>query len=79
MDLLRTHYKFQVDGNATPPAQAIILSKIPKISTVIVWRKAMITDNMQKLLSYAGTFEEDYGVQFLDVRRMYIIEDMISS
>lgn len=61
------------------PAEAITMSKIANISTVIQRHKVTFADTMPSLLSYVSALEEDYGVRVVDVHMKNIVEDMISS
>lgn len=45
----------------------------------IVRRKATFTDKMRSILGYERTSVKGYGVHFVDVRIMYIVEDKMSS
>lgn len=72
-------YALLVDSMPILPAVAIKLSKDANISTVSVRRKAIFTDTIHILLSYAQVFKADYGVRFVNVRVLDIVEAIKSS
>lgn len=55
------------------------LSKIANISTTIVRREATLTYTMQRFLRYMSAFGESYGVRFVGVLVLDIVEDMMFS
>lgn len=78
-ETLRICYVFWVNGKPISPVQVIILSKIEIVLTVIMRREATSTEIMKSVLSYARSFNENYGVHFFDVRIIDILEDMMFS
>lgn len=75
---LRLCYAFYVDGKVISRAQAMILRTIAKIRTVNMRSDAAFTYMMPSLLSYARALEENYGVCFVAVHIMDIMEDVMS-
>lgn len=69
------YYKFRFDGEVRFADQVIMLRKIVRISTEIVECQATFRDMRQSLLSYARAYKEDYGIPFVDMRMMDIVED----
>lgn len=59
--------------------QAIKLSKITNILTVIVRYETSIEDTRQSVLNYARWFEEDDAVRFVTARVLDTVDDIISS
>lgn len=76
---LRMWYAFRVEGKRISQALANKLSKIFNISAVIERLEATHKDSMEILLIYARSFDEDYGVRFVDAGIKEIMEAMISS
>lgn len=76
---LRIRYAFLVEGKLIWTAQLIKLNKISKISIGIVRHEAKFKDIMRSVLGYSQAFEQDYGVGFVDVSIIDILEDMMSS
>lgn len=70
---------FQASGKPISRTQAIKLSKIVNTSTAIVRREATFSDMNQNMLGYVQAFEEYRSLWFVDVRIVYIVEDMMSS
>lgn len=79
VDTLPMYHVFQVDGKVILTARAMKLSKIANTSTVIVRHKATFIDHQQSILSDAQVFGEDYSVRFINVCKMYIVYDVMSS
>lgn len=71
-------YAFQNGGKATLPAQLKELRKIAKISRAIIRHEVAFTHKMQSLLRYSQEFEEHYGVRFVGVAMMDIVETTMS-
>lgn len=67
-------YVFRVDGKEISPAHAMNLRIIANILKAIMRRKEIFTDSLLCELSNAPALEEGYGVRFIDVRIMNIIE-----
>lgn len=75
----RMFYTYRADCKAISSAQAIRWSKISKLFTAIVPRKATFVRTMQSLLSYVEEFDEDYNVRSVDVRITDVMDDMMYS
>lgn len=72
-------YVLCVEGKSIASVQETILSMIEHISTPIVRSKNIFTVIMKSLLRYTREFEETYGVWFVDLRTMDIVENAIPS
>lgn len=71
---LRRRYAFRDDGKPLSAANTIKQGKIKK-STVIVGRKAILTNMMQSLLCHARASKEKFVVRFVDVLVADILRD----
>lgn len=76
---LHMRYTFRVGVIRMLPAQAIVLNKIPNILTLIIRREASFAGTLQSLLSYALAIAKSYGILFVDVRILDIVEIMTAS
>lgn len=56
------------DGLSIQRAEAINLRKLANTSTAIVRGDGSFVDRMKALVNYAGVFELEYGVMFVDER-----------
>lgn len=54
------------------------MSNIANIYTGTVRREETFTDTTKSLLSYARVFGESFGVRFVGVRILDVVEDMLS-
>lgn len=68
-------YEFSVYSKAIYPSLAI--RKTTNISTAILRRKVPFTDPMQSLPTVAQSFQEAYGVRFVDLCKMKIKGDIM--
>lgn len=69
----------RLDQKPISPAKALKLSKFANISTPIMRREAIMSDTMQSALSYVQAFEEGYGVRFVYMLIMHVVEHLISA
>lgn len=73
------YHVFQLDIKAISRAQPLKLSKIEDISTANFRLEVTFIEARQSVLSYAQVVEEKYGVRFVDVCIIDIVDDMIYS
>lgn len=77
--LLRMCYAYLVVGRYSMSAQVIKQREIANRSKAIVQSKTTFKNTIQTPLSYMQVFEEDFGLYFVNLRKLDIVEDMTSS
>lgn len=63
---LQVHNIMRRDNVSIQHSEAMQLSKALNASTANFWREMLFLDEMKALVEYAGTFEIDYSVKFVD-------------
>lgn len=76
--LICIYYAFRVDLTALSPAQSVKLSQSLNISTTLMRRKENFIDTIKIFLRYLRSFEEYYGVYFVDMIIMRVVGNRMS-
>lgn len=77
-NLLSVRHTFWLQCRETLPAQEVLLTKIANISTPIVPSNEISTDTTKRLLNDKIAFHESYAVHVVEVRRLGILDDVMS-